>query len=140
MVINYKKMDIGKLYRSYTDIENGKSQYITKFKGSDKHHRMMLAVYTLENDGKISRYLVGYLDKRDWGEPDFPIDGWSVSRDSENIEEELSHIGDPNYMTTIYTRYQGLEELTPLELELVSSELNDFFADPLTYLKSGNTK
>ncbi len=140
MVIDYKKMKVGKIYQFYYDLENEISWFITTFKGFDKHYKQMLAVYGLEKDGKISYYHVGYLDKKDWGEPDYPIEGWGFSKNDDNIEELYEHMGDPKYKKCVYFRYQGLEELTPLQDELLSNELIEFFKDPVAYFKKGRTK
>ncbi len=136
MVVDYKKMKMGRIYRIYRDLEEGYSVYMTRFK--DKHlisKKPMVALYTLSKEGKIERYFVGYLDKREWGEPNISVDGWSIDKNTSS-EDVLTHIGDPESIQSLYFRFSSLKDISPIEYDHLIGELLTFFSDPVEYFKS----
>lgn len=142
MVIDYKKLKVGKIYRFYSDYDNHYNSYITRFKDPSRNKlikKHMVAVYILNEDNKISYYFVGFLQKEDWGEPDFAIDGWGFDKHNCTIDD-LKAIGHPFAMKTGNFSYQGLEELKPEELEILTNELTKFFNNPVEYFNNNKTK
>ena len=130
MVLNTKEMDYGMLYQFCEGLGTG-TWYVTKLRNNKLFGKPMIMVYQFDDEGKINSVSKGYLVNEDWGEPEFRINGWQISKDSN--EEAFSQFGDPKTAKELCFAVINMHEANLSQVDLLNIEIQEFYNNPIEY-------